>query len=315
MKILAAAALAALVLSACPHGSIRTYDAFQGKDMAMPKVLSYGMVENSSMRLVYDEDVFLSEIIFNGRKLDYSLSGTVFVIPFGRTLGKGEEASFSVMAEDEAGNTARSSYRLIGKNLEIPPVLINELSIKGTAESPDRIELLFPDGGNPAGMIVSDGIEGEENHAAVLPDMELAPGDLIVLYWDRKPESTEPVYSAGTSGYILWAESDTTLSGTNGAVLIYSELGGEITDGIIYTTGESDLADGYGNNRTKNAALALRRSGKWSGEPVSSALVTASRVIARLPGGIDTDSAADFFITEPRKSSFGMPNGYFPYEE
>ena len=43
-------------------------------------------------------------------------------------------------------------------------------------------------------------------------------------------------------------------------------------------------------------------------------LVTSSRVLARLPGGWDTNTRDDFFITEPRKSTFGYPNEYYPYE-
>ena len=79
--------------------------------------------------------------------------------------------------------------------------------------------------------------------------------------------------------------------------------------------GNMNQGGGYGNNRTRNAAMELMRRGLWEGEPVSSVLVTASRVIARLPGGQDTNSADDFFITEARTSTFGTTNEYFPYSE
>ena len=217
-------------------------------------------------------------------------------------------------AEDNAGNTTRSSFRLVGKNLDIPEAVINELSIKGTAEQPDRIEILFLEDGNAAGMILADGLVEDANHILILPDIEVRAYDMIVVYWDREPESTETIITGESRAYIVSGGSDTTLSGTNGAVLLLSEKDGEIMDGLVYTTGESDLADGYGNNRTRNAALFMISCGEWEGEPVSSSLVTASRVIARLPGAPDSNSADDFFITEARKSSFGKPNGYFPYD-
>ncbi len=315
MRILFFASILAIILSACPVGSIRIYDAFHGKDKSIPKVLKYEMRDNAYMRIVYNEDVTLTEVIFNDRVLDYSMHGTIFTIPFRTTLKRGETAILSIMAEDESGNTSRSSFRIIGKNLEIPMALINEASIKGTSEAPDRVEILFMESGSAAGMIVSDGLIGEENHLVILPDIIVSKGDTIVIYWDKEAESLEPVFDEGRMGYIINGESDTTLSGTNGALLLYDELDGNIIDGLIYTTGESELSDGYGNNRTRNAAEMLLRLGEWNGDPVSSVLVTSSRVIARLPGGQDTNNAEDFFITEARKSTFGRTNEYLPYSE
>ena len=315
MKALLIAAITAIILSSCPYGSIRTFDVFYGKDKEMPELLSYELVDNSSMRLVYSEDVFLVDINLDGESLDYELHGTLFSIPLQRELNRGETARFSVTAEDEAGNTARASIEIVGKNLKIPEAVINEVSIKGTSESPDRIEILFLEAGSSAGMVITDGLPGEEKHRYILPDIEVMEDDLILIYWDHESESYDPIFDNGRTGYILFADSPETLSGTNGALLLYDELDGEIADGIIYTTGESELSEGYGNNRTMNAAKMLQRLGEWEGEPISSVPVTSSRVIARLPGGQDTNSAADFFITEARKSTFGKINQYLPYTE
>ena len=315
MSILAIISAALVLLSACPMGSGRTYDAFQGKDQEAPKLLSYEMYDNSSIRLVYSEPVVLLDAEMNGIKLHTMQHGTIFSIPFPSPIARGEVVIFSVTAEDDGGNTSRSSLHLAGRNLEIPEALINELSVKGTAEAPDRVELLFLEEGSTAGMIIADGLIEDAEHYLILPDIQVQPYDLMVIYWDREPESMEPIYSGSSTGYIVYAGSDTTLSGTNGAVILYPELGGDIMDGIIYTTGESDLSDGYGNNRTRNAALQMLSSGEWEGDPVSSSLVTQSRVIARLPGAPDTNSADDFFITAARKSTFGTANEYFPYEE
>ena len=46
MKTLAAAAVAALFLAACPAPGTRIYDAFLGKDKEMPCVLAYEMQDN-----------------------------------------------------------------------------------------------------------------------------------------------------------------------------------------------------------------------------------------------------------------------------
>ncbi len=314
MRLLIIAIFSAL-LTSCIAQAGRIYDAFLGKDKEMPKLLKYEMVNNNAMRLVYDEDVTLTNIIFNGLPLDYSMHGTIFIVPFGTTIKRGESIIFSVTAEDAAGNSSKASIAATGKNTEIPEALINEVSIKGTKEAPDRVEILFLESGSMAGMAVTDGLWGEENHAVILPDITVKQGDVAVIYWDNEPENTDTIDNFGKKGYIISGKSEKTLSGTNGTILLWNERNGEIADGIIYTTGESDLADGYGNNRTKNAAQYLLRKGEWEGEPISSALVTASRVIARLPGGPDNNSAADFFITAARASTFGKENNFIPYEE
>ncbi len=315
MKQMTAAALILVLLSACPASGGRIYDAFQGKDKSMPVLLSFTLEENRNVRLVYDEDVTLIDMEIDGRKLSYSPSGTVFIIPLGRTINRGETILFSVTAEDTHGNTSRASVHFTGRNTDIPAALINEVSIKGTAASPDRVELLFLEEGSAAGMVVSDGLPEDAQHSVILPDIEVNPYDLIVIYWDREAESLEPVFQNGNFGYFVNGNSDTTLSGTNGAVLLYDESGGEIIDGLLYSTGESTLAGGWGNVRTEKAAEYLMLFGGWEGDAVSSLSVTASRVIARLPGGVDTDTASDFFITDTSCSTFGTLNEYLPYEE
>ena len=77
MRTAAIALLTALMLSACPHGNGRTYDAFHGKDGSMPKLLEYGLVDNEKMRLVYDEDVVLLSIAINGTILPYSMRNDI----------------------------------------------------------------------------------------------------------------------------------------------------------------------------------------------------------------------------------------------
>ena len=155
----------------------------------MPVLLSFTLEENRNVRLVYDEDVTLIDMELDGRKLSYSPSGTVFTIPLGRTINRGETILFSVTAEDTHGNTSRASVHFTGRNTDIPAALINEVSIKGTAASPDRVELLFLEEGSAAGMVVSDGLPEDAQHSVILPDIEVNPYDLIVIYWDREAEA------------------------------------------------------------------------------------------------------------------------------
>ena len=314
MKLLFLISIILIVLSGCPVGMGRAYDAFQGQDRTLPKILSYGLEDNCTFAIVYDRVVYIAEAELDGKPVSYDAEGTIFSIPLGRTLGRGERCTFSVTAEDMLGNTLRSSFIAVGKNPDVPLTLINEVSIQGTGDAPDRVELLFMEDGNAAGLMLSDGTAEGARHSVVLPDIEVKSGDMVLIYWDKENKGSETITDKGYTAYVIEGGSETTLSGTNGALILYKEEGGSIMDGIVYTTGDDPDSDGYGNERTREAALLLLKEGEWGGESVDSSLVTSSRVIARMPGGWDTNTADDFFITAPRKSTFGYHNEYHPYE-
>ena len=314
MKILFALLTACIVLSSCPERGGRIYDSFLGQDMTLPKVLSYGLKDNQTFQIAYDRVVYLADVELDGKKLRSNMEGSIFQIGLNRTLGRGERAILSITAETEIGNTLRSSFIVIGRNDSIPRAVINEASIQGSGDAPDRVELLFIEEGNTAGMVLRDGTAEGTNHSYYLPAIDVYPGDMLLIYWNSEHTGDDVMAGSGYTTYIMDAGSDTTLSGTNGAILLYAEENGDIMDGIVYTTGDNPNSDGYGNDRTRDAARLLREEGQWAGEPLDSNLVTSSRVLARLPGGWDTNTRDDFFITEPRKSTFGYPNEYYPYE-
>ena len=111
--------------------------------------------------------------------------------------------------------------------------------------------------------------------------------------------------------YVLNAQSPSTLSGPEGAVIIRKEEKGEVMDAFFYSEkGEDAFKDGDKSTLYDDAIL----SGQWEGEAMDSSLITSSRVMARMPGAIDTDTSDDFFVTAPRRSTFGEENEYVPYQ-
>ena len=315
MKLLSVILLIVVILSGCPAGMGRVYDSFQGQDRTLPKILSYGLEDNEAFSIIYDRVVYIADTEVDGSKLHYSAEGTIFSIPLERELKRGEKCILSVTAEDSIGNTLRSSFIVIGRNPEIPEAVINEVSIQGSGENPDRVEILFLSDGNTAGLALADGTGDGANHIATMPEIDVRTGDMLLIYWNSEHAGADTISENGYTAHVLDGGSNTTLSGTNGALILYKEEGGDIIDGLIYTTGDNTDADGYGNNRTRDAARELMESGEWGGEPVDSSLVTSSRVLARIPGGWDTNSKDDFFTTAARKSTFGYHNQYFPYNE
>lgn len=314
MKQIALSLLALLVLASCPDE--RIYDAFDGKDRTPPVLVSYELKSNSLFRVVYDEEVSIMELVFNGteRSLSYT-SGTLFDLTLPHTLERGEEAVLSLTVEDESGNSARSSFTLIGLNDEIPDAVINEVSSYGSGTNADRVEILFLSDGNTAGMLLADGTLENCNYIYSLEDIDVEEGDMFVIFWDTDPTLDEVFTRTGGTTWSFGAESSDTLSGKNGALILYKDSNGNVMDGLVYTNGEAESYNGYGNSIAEDAATYLISEGEWTGDPFNSAYVTATRVMARIPDGYDTDSADDWYTTQTKGQTFGYINVYSPYEE
>ena len=298
--------LASLFLVSCPEEA-EIMDLFHSADMTLPVVLDYSLKDNRIFVIEFSETVDMTEILFSGEVLDPPGLGKSFSIPLPYALEPGEEKRISFTVEKDNGSLTRVSLSVIGKNPDIPKVLINEVSIKGTSASPDRIELLIMEKGNVAGMRVEDG-----NWGYTLPSIEVKKDDLILIYWDKPTARSHYLRSDGKMTYILNAYAPSTLSGTEGLLILKKEKDGETADALLYSDKGETAFSGEEKKSQRDGLIAL---GQWEGEVFDSSLVTSSRVIARLPGGVDSDTSEDYFITQARKSSFGELNSYLPYNE
>ena len=79
-------------------------------------------------------------------------------------------------------------------------------------------------------------------------------------------------------------------------------------DAIIYSNDIENEENPYGSDKLLRYAEKLIETNAWFGEPIDSSLVTSSRVLSRIPGGIDSNSAEDWFTTKARMSTFGEEN-------
>ncbi len=310
MKLVPAITAAILLFASCA-ASGRIFSSTANTDTSVPEVLSYSLESPSLFHIEYSEEVTIEEALLEDEKISILYASSSFDIPL-PDLQLGVQYELYITAADGRGNTARSAFLLTGPNGFVPETVINELSL----EAPDRIELLFLEEGLTAGMIIKDGTDEEHTHSFLLPSLSVSPGDIMTIWWNSEAEEDESrIREDGNMTYNIPAGADSGLIGTNGAIILYEREGGDIIDGVIYTTGESELADGFGNLRTEASYWLLTESGEWEGKPVPSNDVTSSRMLARIPGGYDTDTAEDWFTTAPRFSTIGELNAYAPYEK
>ena len=232
--------------------------------------------------------------------------GSSFSVSLPFSLSPGEKAGIKITAEDANGNIERFYLTVKGRNYETPSLIINEISVKGTQSNPDRIELYVLKKGDTAGVVISD-----DKYSFTLPSIKVKEGDIILIYWDRSTTKKSYERDRGKMTYIIKASAPSTLSGPEGAVIIRKEEKGDMMDAFFYSEkGEDALKEG---EKKKLFSEALEIA-EWDGEAFDSSLVTSSRVMARLPGAIDTDTCDDFFITAARRSTFGEENEYAPYQ-
>ncbi|MBQ0070844.1 MAG: hypothetical protein KBS81_03160 [Spirochaetales bacterium] len=313
MRKLFSTLLVLLILVSCQIAPLPAEDVLYPLDKTIPQVVEHRLEGNSVFVLAFSETVEMTEMVLDGTvSHPYSL-GSTFRLPLPHPISPGEGMTASFTVKKANGNTSRCSFRLVGVNDNLPVLVINEVSTKGTTSSPDRIELLVMEKGNTLGVYLSDGIDG---NGMALPSLFVNKGDLIVVYWNvRTTRSREEKDDGKTVVWYLNANSPATLSGNNGVLLLQEAKDGRTMDALLYSDGSTESHSGYGSVKGEKTAKMLLEEGSWSGEPMDSSFVTSSRVFARLPGGVDSDSAGDWFITAARKSTFGERNTYSPYEE
>ena len=271
-----------------------------------PSILSCTLDETATLTISFSETVEIKELIINDQMILKEKLGSSFSLLLPFSLSPGEKAEVKITILDINGNKERFYLTIKGKNNEIPSLIINEVSIKGTQSNPDRIELYVLKKGDTAGVTVSD-----DKFTFTLPSIKVKEGDLILIYWDKTTTKKNYERDRGKMTYILNAKASSTLPGPEGAIIIRKEEKGEIMDAFFYSEkGEEALKEGEKHKLFSEA----NDNGEWEGEAFDSSLVTSSRVIARLPGAIDTDTSEDFFITAPRRSTFGEENEYAPYQ-
>ncbi len=297
-----------LSLLSCTNKDIVIENLLSGKNKNGAAVIDYGLVDNSTFSITFSERVEIREVVFNGEREAKSLAGETITIPLPHTLDMGEKITLALTFTKNGGNTTRASFTLWGRNSKKAGLLLNKVSVDGNRTNPDRIELLVTKGGNIGGMAVTDDTAEE---GVVLPSMEVSRGDLIVIYWDSRSGKENFIrdYEKGLYTYYINGGMESTLISTTGGILVYDEVGGSITDALIY----SNFTEAS-TKKDKFTALVelLEEEGEWEGEAVSSEEITASRILARLPGGIDRNTSDDWFTTIAGVK-FGWEHTYTPY--
>ncbi len=230
------------------------------------------------------------------------------------------------VVEDEAGNGLHLLTRFYGFNGEIPALLINEFTTRGTGNHPDAVELKVMKGGNMGGVVLYEGTSDNHDDRLIFPPFVVSTGDFLVIHFkpENIPEEIDETSAKDLSGgldasdqaYDFWIREGAGISGNNGVLSLYDRPGGAIQDGVLYSnrTSDSDVEyGGFGTLDSWERAQELAADGGWSisGEQVrpedavSPEGSTGTRSICRSRVSADTPSAAASGDTDSTSAGTG----------
>ena len=321
MKKMIALACALVMVSCSQPPLVNMVDSMFSQDRQLPRLVSMRTLDMSSVLLSFSKEVTLQEARIDGMKAVWRMDGpSSIVVTSPSGLDISTPSDLFIRVADSSHNSSAFHIPLYGLNDRIPPLVINELSSKGTPTQPDRIELEIRGDGNLEGICVMDGTKGNEKHSFILPDIDVERGDYVVIWWDSVPDEEVQENDDGSTVFNLAASSKEGLATNNGVFVVYRTPSGDddVIDALVYTNGESTSYSGFGSARVEASYNGLTASFDWMGPAFNSRHSTSTRTVSRRNNRMDTDSASDFYITVTRGQTFGRMNSsaeYVPEEK
>ncbi len=332
MRIFCAGLLAAGLLSVSGCGPLPDPAGRAQPDLRPPGVDQVRSISSTEVELCFDEE---AEVLPGSLRVQPELAVRRVPGPGARVVVVlapqecGRQYTLEAAASDARGNRASFAADFCGYNPQVPRVLLNELTPRGSETHPDLLELRVRTAGNMGGVVFYQGTPGDFDNRFVFPPFPVSPGDFILLH--LKPSGAEGednelgdrtashTADASDTAFDLWLTGANGLGGNNGVLTLYERLGGKLMDGVLYSNRTSDSDEsyrGFGSSRNLARAEQLVSDGGWK---ISSGRVspedgvnpegsTSTRSLCRSSQSTDTDSAADWHIAPTRGSTFGAEN-------
>ena len=308
VALVAAMLLAVLLGCSQDPEPVEVLNILGGSDSVSPSLVSVQSVTSSVIRLEFSEPVRIYGTSFE--PLGAREDGKFVYVSLDASLKPGTRSYVHGRVKDYSGNTTGFTIQVWGFNPDLPEIVINEFTTKGTAKSPDRTELLVKSSGNINGMTLYNGVPDNFDSYVVFGDIDVRSGDMIVVWWTE--ELPDRVAEEGVID--ICAKSGEGLPSNNGAIVLCGTpaLGADVLDAVVYSNFSASY-EGYGTRSAMERATWVIGSGAWKGDPLDSTSSTATRSMSRLPDGRDSDGSADWIVTVTGGSTFGAANSSEAY--
>jgi hypothetical protein len=304
----------------------------QKVDLLPPRVESVQSLGPDRVGVTFDEDAGLSD---GKTRVDPALT-IVEVTGPGRSIEirggeqtPGRMYTLEAEAQDARGNTASFMATFYGFNADVPQLLINELTPRGSGTHPDIVELKALTAGDMGGVALYVGTPGSYDARFVFPSFRIARGSFLLVHMKPSGDPAEvdepgdPAVSRGEdasdTAYDFWVPDCKGLGANNGVLTLFTRPGGACLDGILYSnrSSQSDQAyRGFGSTDMLARAEELVQLGGWKPagahvlpeDAVSPEGSTGTRSLCRASTSEDTNSTRDWHVVPTRKATPGADN-------
>jgi len=336
LALLAALSAASCALAAC--SAREQWDPRELGDLMPPVLAAVVPLDSRTVEARFDEPVSLvpDTLLFDPpEQAPSALSSGTSLLVTTATQRPGTEYRMEATVEDAAGNSSSVVARFYGYNGRVPRLLISEFITRGSGNHPDLVELRVLSDGDLAGVVLLQGSSSDWVDRIVFPSCEVRSGELLLVHWrpqgleveldETGPRDASGGLDAAPGARDFWVRGAQGLGGNNGTLTLYDRPGGELLDAVLYSnrTSDSDAAyGGFGSASMLARAREVVAQGGWIAseegvrpeDAVSPEGSTATRSIARMSSGVDTNASADWHITPTRGASWGGANTDERYE-
>ena len=312
---------------------LEDYRQFTDRDIYPPVFISMGTLNPTTLELKFSEEIVANtEYLFIDPVIDVSsitVDGNRMKIFFEQSMEAGGLFKIEITVSDRTGNSLTILSDFYGFNSNIPEIIINEFTTQGSTTNPDKVELRVLSPGNTAGMCIFEGIDTNWVQRKILPAIDVLEDDYIIIHFKPQgiDEEIDETVSKDISGGLnihpdawdLWVDGGTGLSGNNGTITLFTNPGGNLIDGVLYsnrTSSSDENYRGFGSTAVMNKADRLFELGGWAAsigliapeDAINPEDSTATRSMCRNIIFTDTNLKGDWHIVPTSTASFGEVN-------
>lgn len=313
------------------------YNSFVNEhlDITPPVLKSVNVKDENTLQIECNERVTLSLESFSSKdsiiKTVVENDNSIEIIFF-EELEPGKEYISEFRIEDSNRNSLSFTSKYYGYNSNIPKVILNEFTNKGSKTNPDKLELYVLSSGNTAGMTIYNGTKNSYDGKFIFPSINVNKGEYIVIrsISERYPVGYIEINNINynnDSKFINGVRDlripDLGISTTNGVVTIYDNPFGDVMDCVVFTKNNDNPEKrnrNFGLSKTLERVDELGTLGVWNSKsgvifPSDAINIddsTSTRSVNRI-NFIDSNSNLDWNIVDTGEYSFGYKNSEIYY--
>ncbi|MBN2652180.1 MAG: hypothetical protein JXR63_07350 [Spirochaetales bacterium] len=322
-----------IFLSSCfpfPDKNRNTYG-----DISAPIFLGLNTDDSTSVRFFFDEKIYIKDkmhlrIDKNNEISEYFIDEETLLLRLSNKMRAGEKYIAELQVSDKKGNTTLLATSFFGYNDNLPELVINEFRVTNSSSRPEAVELYCTKAGNLAGVTIYRGSSEFYETKLIFPNLTLVAGDYIVVHFrpENIPEEIDETEGKDLSGgkesgpdhYDFWVREGGGISGTNGAISLYTNPRGKIIDAVCYTNRtyiEGERYGSFGTSTAYNSINSIFEQGGWTtanaelitpNDCISVVGATATRTICREITLPNTKSKDNWYIVPTSSSTMGSTN-------